>query len=89
MLDQQFFSIEEYRLFLQENFVLYKAHGTNEAEMRATYQIPGFPAVVVANPAGVEIGRLLGYNQNSESYLDAIKEILDDRSGSIGFSNPH
>ena len=70
MLDEQFFNAEAYRSYLTENFVLYKADYQEETGRGVfnEYGVRGTPTIMIIQPDGIEIDRIIDYDGNPENF---------------------
>ncbi len=70
MLDEQFFNAEAYRNYLTENFIFYRATYQEEAGKVVfnQYSVRRSPTIMIIQPDGVEIGRIIDYDGNPENF---------------------
>lgn len=92
MLHADLFETAEFAEFAKKNLILYKADfprktdsGITEAqktknnELKAQFQVPGFPTVLLLNSKGEVIGKQVGYSrtQTTEPHMKTIKDAIE------------
>lgn len=80
-LDRQVFSDEQAGEFINARLVSLKVDGEKGEgpELMKKYNIPGYPTILLLNPNGEEIDRLVGFG-DKEKWMQTLKDYLEGKN---------
>lgn len=83
VLDQKTYSDEEVGKFADSHFVSIKINADDKGgpgtQIANKYQIQGYPTVIFLNDKGVEVHRVVGY-QEAKTFLTSMKTATDKKA---------
>jgi len=74
MLDRAVFKVADRMAALEEKFIFTKVNGAKDEgakEFRTTYNVIGFPTVLILTPDGSEVDRVVGFGGSGDETQDA------------------